>query len=119
VKHSAVFTCALMVWSCAHAEVNYYLERCAISESKLNLRFVGTGNRVRRIYLGPTGGELGGNMKGVLELGNIRELNLDPKFKVVFVSGESVEFGPLTPQCRGKVREVAKRLSIVVRGTDG
>jgi hypothetical protein len=114
------FAMALLVPVAGYAEPNYYLDRCFVSDNSVSLRFVGSGARVRRIHLDPTGVTLSGDVKGYAKLNSVESLSLEPMLRVQYFSGQSVAFGTLTAQCRAKIRSVAKKLSIAVgTGSNG
>jgi dihydroorotate dehydrogenase len=71
------------------------------------------------VHLGPSGVGLSGDIKGSSSLTMIREIQLQPKLRISYVGGQSVEFGKLPNQCAEKVRAAAKALSVVTRSSDG
>jgi len=103
----------------ARAEATYNLSRCAANEDQVGLTFEGGGKRVRRVHLGPNGVELSGDIKGSSRLSMIREIQLQPKLRILYVGGQSAEFGKLTNECAEKVRATAKALFVAIRGSDG
>jgi len=121
VRQFAAAACLLGVTAFvpARAEAAYNLSRCAAAEDKVSLTFEGGGKRVRRVHIGPSGVELSGDIKGSSRLSMVREIQLQPKLRILYIGGQSAEFGKLTNHCAEKVRATAKALSVAIRSSDG
>jgi hypothetical protein len=99
------------------AATSYRLERCAQFNDGVVLKFIGSHREVRRLVLGPRGVELSGDVKGSGSLVQVRELALMPVFKIVYVSGDIVRFGPIDAPCQKLLQQVAGPL-MRVRDTE-
>jgi hypothetical protein len=121
MRHLVAASCIVSAVVCmpASAATTYNLSRCASVGNGVSLKFESTEQRVRRMHLGPNGVELSGDIKGYARLDAVREMKLQPKLAISYVTGPNVEFGKLTHQCAEKIRAAAKVLSVKVRSSDG
>lgn len=104
----------------AEAQPNYYsMEKCHATGSTVSVVFRGKFGEVRRLLLERRKIELSGDVKGSSAIQNVHELKLHPRLEVTYKGGWRVEFGPLTPDCREKMKRLANELSVNVGGNEG
>ncbi len=98
------------VCSIALADTTYRLERCTRFQDGVTLGFIGTRGQPRRMVIRPKGVEFSGDVKGVLRLSQVEELQLRPVLQITQTTGELVRFGPIDIRCQQLLRDVATPL---------